>query len=411
MNSESPLFILAGNGSYENRGCEAIVRGTVQILRQSFASPEFIVLSFYRSKSQFIQQTNREVDPVIVHKRALQASRRFEPLWFLNNSVRLVFPPLTKFIVYKQMLPFLRNSKAVLSIGGDNYSLDYGVPKLFTELDKLAMTKKKPIIIWGASVGPFGAKPEYEKVIIEHLKRVNGIFARESETVEYLASKGLTQNVYRVADPAFLMPPTEPSCYMFDEELLKGAIGINLSPIMANFVTDGDVGKWKEFCSDFLKTVLDEFKRPICLIPHVTLQHGDDYEFMNEVLSMFNVGNGYAQIIPPGLTASETKWLISKMSVFIGCRTHSTIAALSSGIPTLSFAYSIKARGINRDVYGDESFCISPKISSIGTIIERISELLSNSNDIKRQICQSLPRINKLAMDSGEHLKRLLGEL
>ncbi len=31
-----PLFILAGNGPYQNRGCEAIVRGKIRTLGQHF---------------------------------------------------------------------------------------------------------------------------------------------------------------------------------------------------------------------------------------------------------------------------------------------------------------------------------------------------------------------------------------
>jgi colanic acid/amylovoran biosynthesis protein len=53
------------------------------------------------------------------------------------------------------MLPYLDDAAAVLSVGGDNYSLDYGVPKLFTDLDDIVLEKKKPLAIWGASVGPF----------------------------------------------------------------------------------------------------------------------------------------------------------------------------------------------------------------------------------------------------------------
>ena len=45
MDKDRPLFILAGNGPYENRGCEAIVRGTVKILRNYFQDPSFLCVS------------------------------------------------------------------------------------------------------------------------------------------------------------------------------------------------------------------------------------------------------------------------------------------------------------------------------------------------------------------------------
>ena len=44
------------------------------------------------------------------------------------------------------------------------------------------------------------------------------------------------------------------------------------------------------------------------------------------------------------------KNIISNCHYFMGARTHSTIAALSSYVPTISIAYSIKAFGINEEI-------------------------------------------------------------
>ena len=53
MAEEHPLFILAGNGPYENRGCEAIVRGTTKILRRYYQNPEFISVSDFQNEDQY----------------------------------------------------------------------------------------------------------------------------------------------------------------------------------------------------------------------------------------------------------------------------------------------------------------------------------------------------------------------
>ena len=55
MNSD-PLFILAGNGSYGNRGCEAIVRGTTKIIRKYFKNPNFLCYSTFENSEQFENQ-------------------------------------------------------------------------------------------------------------------------------------------------------------------------------------------------------------------------------------------------------------------------------------------------------------------------------------------------------------------
>lgn len=57
--SDRPIFILGGNGPYENRGCEAIVRGTVKILRKYHKNPTFVCISHFASDGQL------DIDPFI----------------------------------------------------------------------------------------------------------------------------------------------------------------------------------------------------------------------------------------------------------------------------------------------------------------------------------------------------------
>jgi polysaccharide pyruvyl transferase WcaK-like protein len=401
---KNSLFVLAGNGPYDNRGCEAIVRGTVEILRQHFDKPKFVLISNCRSNSQFKQQKAEETDKDIIHIKTIGAQRRYEPAWFVQTGLRFIYPRLRPYIIYREILPYLERTKAVLSIGGDNYSLDYGKPKLFTDIDDLVLEKKKPIIIWGASVGPFKKLPVYEKYIIEHLKTVTGIFARETATVEYLTSRGVVSNVFRVADPAFLMTPTDPHNIRIEED----AIGINLSPLMAHYVTGGDLKKWTLIAADIVSKILKRTKRKIYLIPHVTSSHSNDYEFMRNVESLIWGKRGDVVLIPGTLSAAEIKGVISKLSVFAGARTHSNIAALSSGVPTLTFSYSIKATGINKDIFGDEQYCLKPKELQADLVAERIENLFPSGNMIREHLRTTIPRMKELAMDAGKYLKKII---
>ncbi len=56
--------------------------------------------------------------------------------------------------------------------------------------------------------------------------------------------------------------------------------------------------------------------------------------------------------------------------------THSTIAALSSGVPTLSFAYSIKAQGINRDIFGHTDYCMGAADLNAEAVAARVISML-----------------------------------
>jgi len=413
MSEDKPLFILAGNGPHENRGCEAIVRGTVKILREYFPDPRFVCISHFQSEEQFREQCTRESDRAIVHLASHRISKK--------NIIHTAWKPKTWKTVYRyffkrdafnksvydDMLPYITEAEAILSVGGDNYSLDYGIPTLFTALDDLSLSHGKPIILWGASVGPFDAMPDYEQYMSSHLQNVTGIFARESETIRYLKSIGVARNVHSVADPAFLMDPVKPKDEISIED---GAIGINLSPLMARYLTGGDVEKWSALSAIIIEEVAKRTEMPIYLIPHVTSPHSDDHVFMQKAISHMRDRRRNITLIPSKYSSAETKWIISRMTLFSGARTHSTIAALSSFVTTLSFSYSIKAQGINRDIFGHTDYCLDATDLNADAVSDRIVSMLDETTAIRSDLASRIPSVQKMAMSAGMGLKHLIGE-
>ncbi|MCM1986701.1 polysaccharide pyruvyl transferase family protein [Methanococcoides seepicolus] len=412
MGSTEPFFILAGNGPYENRGCEAIVRGTVEILRNNYNNPNFLCISHFHNDNQFKKQCHEEIDHSILHKNTNRPLKKYTFQWSYNKMYGIVSPTSYKGYIYREMTPYLNEAEAVLSIGGDNYSLDYGIPKLFTGLDDFVLKKGKPLVIWGASVGPFDKNPKYEKYMVKHLHDVTAVFAREDNTVEYLAEKGLVDNVYRVSDPAFLMEIRRPEQKDFNLDIEKDAIGINLSPLMARYTTRGDIDEWIKIAANIISQISKKTSCKIYLIPHVTSNNENiyinDYLFLRKVLETINCQEASITLIPPIYNASEIKWIISKMSIFAGARTHSTIAALSSSVPTLSFAYSIKAKGINEDVFGHSFYCLNPNDLKPDVVANKIKYMLDNRKKIKNELDSKIPYVQKNALIAGKYLKQIL---
>lgn len=416
MSEDGPLFILAGNGPYENRGCEAIVRGTVKILREQFKDPRFISISHFQSEEQFREQCLKETDRGIVHL----ASQRLSKMEVVRNFWK---PEIWKGAfqyyrnqdafnawIYADMLPYLEEAAAVLSVGGDNYTLDYGVPTLFTGLDDLILHHGKPIVIWGASVGPFSALPDYERYMSAHLQGVTGIFARESATLKYLEEIGVTSNVYSVADPAFLLEPVKPVGIEEEMPIEDGAIGLNMSPLMAEYITEGNFDEWMKIAMKIISDVAETTEMPVYLIPHVTSPHSDDYVFMKKAVSRIHGINHNITLIPPKYNAAETKWIISQMAIFAGARTHSTIAALSSYIPTLSFSYSIKAQGINQDIFGHTDYCMESKNLESDKVVNQITSMLDQETSIRKELHERIPKVQKSALNAGSIFKQLIKE-
>lgn len=412
MNGYSPLFILAGNGPYDNRGCEAIVRGTAKILRIHFRDPQFVCLSHFQSEEQYRKQCLEETDDAIVHIASRRITKRniIRSLWKPDTwkmAYQLFFNRKSYYTeMYKDMIPYFDETASVLSVGGDNYSIDYGgKPISFTTLDDIVLCNNKSLIIWGASIGPFNSVPDYERYMGDHLQKVTGIFARESATIKYLQSIGISKNVYAVADPAFVMDAVQPQERVYIE---KGAIGLNLSPLMARFITGGDMEQWTKIAAAIIAKVADRTEGQVYLIPHVTSPHSNDYTFMQRALYLISEDNKDVVLVPPIYNAAETKWIISKMAVFAGARTHSTIAAISSGVPTLSFSYSMKARGINRDIFGHSDYCLEPIDMNAEVVSNQITSILNETTTINKGLTERIPIFQKAAMRAGVQLKQLM---
>lgn len=405
---QRPLFILAGNGPYLNRGCEAIVRGTVEIIRKHFENPRFLVASYFLSEEAFLAQRKNEFDKDIEH---VMMNHSYEGGKGVLRKIKRRVLERCSFLrrerTYSGILSQLNQAQVVLSVGGDNYSLDYGTPRMFTDLDDLALRRKKKIIIWGASVGPFDREPAYEIFIAKHLKSLTAIFSRESYTHAYLKKIGVSGNVYDVADPAFLMKPLEPrDTAQFTG--LNNTIGLNFSPLMARYVCNGDENAWRNIARQIIIKVKQQFGLPILLIPHVCEKNpnNNDYLFMKTVVPDIPLEG--VSVLPPVYSSQELKWIISKLCLFAGARTHATIAALSSCIPTISFSYSIKALGINQDIFNSHDYCLKPQELNPDRVCQVIGNVLSQRLKIRDHLSAKMPDIFQAADRAGEYLKELL---
>ena len=164
-------FYFSGQRTFGNRGCEAIVRSTVALLRAQFGDIRALVPSVHveRDRAQWPDAADAGVSFVRAY---LPRHARY---WV--NLQRLPLPALKRMGWPFPMPGWLKQQiasvDAVLALGGDNYSLDYRIPSPIIGLDKLAMDLGKPVILWGASVGPFEKEPDFVGSIARHLARMD----------------------------------------------------------------------------------------------------------------------------------------------------------------------------------------------------------------------------------------------
>ena len=109
----------------------------------------------------------------------------------------------------------------------------------------------------------------------------------------------------------------------------------------------------------------------------------NDADHMARILSDCDDLGSRITMIPRTFNASQIKAIISRLRFFIGARTHSTIAALSAGVPTISIAYSVKARGINRDIFGEEWMVIPTVRLSKESLLIALDQLVEREKELK----------------------------
>ncbi len=389
---------LTGQNNFGNRGCEALVRSTVELLRAEFGDIRVLVPSadIARDAKQWPEAAALGVEWVEaprVPSRFINWDRVTRRLPVLLN---LAWPALKPDAVLSAQL---ERCDAVLSIGGDNYSLDYDLASLFffVGIAECALKQGKPVILWGASVGPFTAMPAVEQQMMAHLKRLSLITVREKHTQRYLEKLGVRDNVQLVTDSAFAMTPQPVDTEPFWPENQQGILGLNISPLIEKVrAAAGEPGVLVPETAAFIRRVVAETGMGVLLIPHVAPLDGattnNDEHYLAEVASAVADLGGKVRQVPSGMNATQLKFIISKCRYFMGARTHATIAAMSTAVPCTSIAYSIKARGINQDLFGHENYVLPTKDVSASTLWSHFQLLKQDEAAIKQLSEQKLPR-------------------
>lgn len=380
-------FLLFDHSGCLNRGCEAIVRSTVNILESAFPGSEYSLLS-YNPKSDIVLS---DIPRLTVKGIAAQ------PLSFIDKYINAFYYKVLHRsdyyfrAAYRDSVNFAKDYDICLCIGGDTFC--YGNNEFCRSLIAQFKAMGKKVVLWGCSIGKEDLSPEK----IETLKSIDGIFARESLTKEVLKNAGIN-NVSLFADPAFTLPTEEAD--LEGEHLL----GINISPLVAEFCPD-----LSEYTSRFLEKIEKETHYTPVLIPHVTIDEGDnnDYTFLKEAYD--NAALSRTIILPDNLSASQYKGYIQKCEMLIAARTHATIGAYSNGVPVFALSYSIKARGIAKDLFGKEVCVESIKsIRSADDLFTCLRRIERNAEKMRDVLAEVISEKKKLAFAAGEALKEII---
>lgn len=288
---------------------------------------------------------------------------------------------------------------------GDGFSDIYGKVWNATTnvLKTLAVKSRTPFVLLPQTYGPYNNQllKLWAKYIVNH---ANYVYSRDVESADYM-KRLCKKNIVTLTDIAFSLP-YDKNEYASEFDRTICHVGINISSLL----WDSDYAKknkfglkvdYNRYIKELINKTLENPNVKVHLISHVVENNNynnpeNDLRCCNDVKELFPTDR---VIVGPGFkNPMEAKSYIANLDFFIGARMHATIAAVSSGVATVPFAYSKKFKTMfgNLDYpYVIEARCISTE--------QALEQTLSWMNDKKK--------ITAIAQESSRNTREQLDVL
>lgn len=373
---DQKLYFYFHAGS-KNHGCEAIVRATQKLLG---GQPTLISACPADDQVYGIDQIAN-----VQGKPAIQYSFSEKVFCKLLKSEEHDYHLVAKHESVQYQPPGV-----ALSIGGDNYCYGDAYNYYLDGMNRCLHRRGLKTVLWGCSVEPKTITPAMEK----DFARYDLIAARE--TISYECLKRFNPKTILICDPAFHLEKAE---LPLPEGFIPGrTVGINLSPMIQKNETIP--GITTENYKAMLEYILQQTDYSIALIPHVVQDSNDDRVPLQQLYDTYE-HTGRVLLIED-CNCMQLKGYISRCVMFIGARTHATIAAYSTGVPTLAVGYSTKATGIACDLFGTDINYVLPvqKLKQKKDMTNAFCWLDDHKEQIHTRLIQILPEYLS-RMDSG----------
>ena len=396
------IFMYAHSGS-KNHGCEAIVRGTVKVTKEESS---LLTYSVPEDKKFGLDVITNLIQFGPLNMHLPEKTKKFQFKNKLKNILKYILPVFLLKKVQDRIFVYLLKdipsgiNNIYISIGGDNYC--YNTNNKLEYLNRILNKLGNKTVLWGCSIEPDFIMNNNN--LLEDLKKYSLITARESITYNALINAGINKNTHLIPDPAFIMDKIIPYD-MPKEFIINNTVGINVSPMVEKFVGNNIIISNFE---NLISYILNETDMNIALIPHVLWDNSNDVIPLTKLLYKFNyshriflIGNKY--------NAIELKGVISQCRFLVATRTHASIAGYSSQVPTLVIGYSVKAKGIAKDIFGDYKNYVLPvqDLKNNNDITNAFKFLINNETAIRDHYKNFMPNYTERVWQATDLIKKL----
>lgn len=390
-------YAFYSHGGCENHGCEAIVRTLSAMIKTG--SPDSVIKLYTLNA-----QSDKAGDlPNIDETEEFNYIRPVSSLSFMQ---KLKISSLSRksqksaeeyFYSLSCKNPSLKDNDVYVSVGGDNYC--YGDGHMAAAFNRELKNLGKKTVLWGCSVGEENLSEDK----IKDLKTFDLIVTRESMTYEALINCEIDRNTVLYPDPAFTLDID--TAFGSSFEVKPNTLGFNISSLIGEYAGEGE--SIEDIAVGFLRYVLENSDKSILLIPHVTMKAYGDQLILGRIAE--KLGSDRVSVVPDMLTAAQYKSIISRCEMFIGARTHATIAAYSTCVPTLVIGYSVKSKGIAKDIFSDYNGLVVPvsEITDAQKLIKAYVSFEEKAEIYRNVLKEKMPGYIKAAKASVDELFKI----
>lgn len=365
-------FLLYGHGGAYNHGAEAIVKCTVDIIKERYPDSKIVLSTHFKDQDLAFDMPVDEY-----------CQRDSE---YLELDRKSLGKGMYDKFIYKSTLEKITSDTVCLSVGGDNYCYDNW--RKWRVIHETALERGALSVLWSCSIEPSMLDDE----MLDVLKSHHFITARESITYNALKDKGL-DNVRSCSDIAFLLKPKEYP--LPDKFLLGNTVAINISPlIIRREKIDGITLRNTEI---LINSILKNTDMNIALIPHVLMPMDNDLVTLETIYNRFENKERIC-LINRNISAAEFKYIISNCRFGVLARTHASIGAYSTYVPSMVLGYSVKSKGIAKDL-GLEDFILPiQSFDDDSCMVSMFKALMDDEDKIKQTLIDKMPLYKEMAI-------------
>lgn len=325
-----------------NRGTAALSYGAIPFLEEKGYLKDGQELIFFHRYKKFWKSSNIKVLQETLHINGKTYKRTIVPI---HDAEYLLVKKFGIILPFTQFGRYVRQVELEAAIyGGDGFSDIYGTRSFLGRMNQTWILRRAnvPLLFLPQTIGPFKDKANQE-VAVELLRYAKEIYVRDNKFAQEFDK--LRIRYTQTPDLSSFMVP-EP----WNIETEENAIGLNVSGLAYRNSFHKLKGQFDAY-PELVERIIHHFREKgntIYLIPHSYNYYkpitDDDMLACREVYNKLEDKSNVV-LIDRDLISPQIKYLISKMSFFIGTRMHANFAAIYTGVPVFGMAYSYKFEG------------------------------------------------------------------